>query len=59
MGGISPVGQRRPLATVLDDSALGHETVFVSGGRRGLDLELTPADLVGATNATTAPIRRD
>ena len=59
VGGISPVGQKRALATVLDDSALDHETVFVSGGRRGLDLELTPADLVRATSATTAPIRRD
>ncbi|MET1060514.1 MAG: Cys-tRNA(Pro) deacylase [Nocardioides sp.] len=59
VGGISPVGQKRALATVLDDSALDHETVFVSGGRRGLDLELTPADLVRATTATTAPIRRD
>ena len=59
VGGISPVGQKRALATVLDDSALGHGTVFVSGGRRGLDLELTPADLVRATNALTAPIRRD
>ena len=49
VGGISPVGQKRALSTVLDDSALGHETVFVSGGRRGLDLELTPADLVRAT----------
>ena len=58
VGGISPVGQKRALSTVLDDSALGHETVFVSGGRRGLDLELTPADLVRATRATTAPIRR-
>ena len=59
VGGISPVGQKRALATVLDDSALGHGTVFVSGGRRGLDLELAPADLVRATNALTAPIRRD
>ena len=58
VGGISPVGQKRALSTVLDDSALGQETVFVSGGRRGLDLELTPADLVRATRATTAPIRR-
>ena len=58
VGGISPVGQKRALSTVLDDSALSHETVFVSGGRRGLDLELTPGDLVRATAATTAPIRR-
>ena len=57
VGGISPVGQKRSLATVLDDSALTHPTVFVSGGRRGLDLELTPADLVRATDASTAPIR--
>jgi Cys-tRNA(Pro)/Cys-tRNA(Cys) deacylase len=39
-GGISPVGQRRPLPTVLDDSALAFETIFVSAGRRGLELEL-------------------
>ena len=59
VGGISPVGQKRALSTVLDDSALRHETVFVSGGRRGLDLELTPADLVRARGGATAPIRRD
>jgi Cys-tRNA(Pro)/Cys-tRNA(Cys) deacylase len=58
VGGISPVGQKRALPTVLDDSALTQPSVFVSGGRRGLDLELTPADLVRATNASTAPIRR-
>ena len=58
VGGISPVGQKRALPTVLDDSALDHDTVFVSGGRRGLDLELAPADLARATSATTAPIRR-
>jgi len=59
VGGISPIGQKRALTTVLDDSALDHATVFVSGGRRGLDLELTPDDLVRATSASTAPIRRD
>jgi Cys-tRNA(Pro)/Cys-tRNA(Cys) deacylase len=58
VGGISPIGQRKVLPTLLDSSATGHETVFVSGGRRGLDLELTPADLVAATGATLAPIRR-
>jgi Cys-tRNA(Pro)/Cys-tRNA(Cys) deacylase len=57
-GGISPVGQRRRLPTVLDDSALDHETVYVSGGRRGLDLELAPPDLVHVTDARVAPIRR-
>ena len=59
VGGISPIGQRRVLTTVLDDSALTHETVFVSGGRRGLDLELTPEDLLRATGGSTAPIRRE
>jgi Cys-tRNA(Pro)/Cys-tRNA(Cys) deacylase len=58
VGGISPVGQRKALPTVLDASALDHPTVFVSGGRRGLDLELAPADLVRVTGATTAPIGR-
>ena len=50
-GGISPLGQRRPLATFIDESALGHETVFVSAGRRGLELELAPGDLVALTDA--------
>lgn len=59
VGGISPIGQKRPLRTVLDESALGHATVFVSGGRRGLDLELTPADLVALTDAVVAAIARD
>jgi Cys-tRNA(Pro)/Cys-tRNA(Cys) deacylase len=57
-GGISPVGQRRAHRTVIDESALSWPTVFVSGGRRGLDLELSPADLVAVTGATTAPIGR-
>jgi Cys-tRNA(Pro)/Cys-tRNA(Cys) deacylase len=43
---------------VLDESALSFDTVFVSGVRRGLDLELAPADLVAVTSATTAPIGR-
>jgi Cys-tRNA(Pro)/Cys-tRNA(Cys) deacylase len=57
-GGISPVGQKKAHRTVLDESALSFDTVFVSGGRRGLDLELAPADLVAVTSATTAPIGR-
>ena len=57
-GGISPVGQKKPHRTVLDASALAHATIFVSGGRRGLDLEMTPADLVAITEAITAQIGR-
>ena len=58
VGGISPVGQKRPHRTVVDESALTHPSVYVSGGRRGLDLELAPADLVAVTNALTARISR-
>ena len=57
-GGISPVGQKRAHPTVLDASALEHDTVLVSGGRRGFDLELAPADLVAITGAVTATIGR-
>jgi Cys-tRNA(Pro)/Cys-tRNA(Cys) deacylase len=58
VGGISPVGQKRAHPTVLDESALGFDKVYVSGGRRGLDLGLSPADLIGVTGATVARIRR-
>ncbi|WP_354639605.1 Cys-tRNA(Pro) deacylase [Kitasatospora camelliae] len=58
LGGISPLGQRRPLRTVLDDSVLAHPTVFVSAGRRGLEVELAPADLIALTGAATAAIGR-
>jgi Cys-tRNA(Pro)/Cys-tRNA(Cys) deacylase len=51
VGGISPLGQRRALATLLDTSALAHPTIYVSAGRRGLELELSPADLVALTGA--------
>ena len=57
-GGISPVGQKRPHPTVVDESALLFETVFVSAGRRGLDLELAPRDLVEVTGATLADVSR-
>jgi Cys-tRNA(Pro)/Cys-tRNA(Cys) deacylase len=57
-GGISPVGQKRRHRTVLDASALEHGTILVSGGRRGFDLELAPADLVAITGAVTATIGR-
>ena len=55
-GGISPVGQRKRLPVVVDESALGFGTVFCSGGRRGLEIELAPADLVRAAQATVASI---
>jgi Cys-tRNA(Pro)/Cys-tRNA(Cys) deacylase len=58
-GGIAPVGLRRSLPVVLDETALGHTTVFCSAGQRGLEIELAPADLVAATGARTAPIGRD
>ena len=58
VGGISPIGQKRALTTVLDESATTHASVYVSGGRRGLDLELTPDDLVSVTGATLAPIAK-
>jgi len=58
VGGISPIGQKRRLPTVVDASALEHETVLVSGGRRGLDLELAPADLVRITGEITGQIGR-
>ena len=56
VGGISPIGQKRRHLTVLDTSALDHPTVLVSAGRRGLDVELSPSDLVALTSATTAPV---
>lgn len=68
VGGISPLGQRRSLRTVLEETVLEEtvlergttawSTIFVSAGRRGLELELAPADLVRLTRATTAPISR-
>jgi Cys-tRNA(Pro)/Cys-tRNA(Cys) deacylase len=56
VGGISPLGQRRRLATTVDSSALGWETVLVSAGRRGLQLELAPADLIRLTGATLSDL---
>lgn len=56
LGGISPLGQRLPSPAVLDSSALALDTLLVSGGRRGLDIELAPADLMRLTDAVAAPI---
>ncbi|MFF8368018.1 Cys-tRNA(Pro) deacylase [Streptomyces lydicus] len=57
-GGISPLGQRKRLPTVVDASAEGRPTVCVSAGRRGLEVELSPGDLVALTGARLAPIAR-
>lgn len=59
VGGISPLGQKTRHTTILDDSALSFDTVYVSGGRRGLDVGVAPADLIMLTSAVTAPIARD
>lgn len=58
VGGISPIGQRRRHRTVVDSSALDHDTVLVSAGRRGLDLAIDPADLVAVTEALVDRVGR-
>lgn len=55
-GGISPFGQRKRMPVVVDESVRGHDTVFASAGRRGIQVEVRPADLVSILNATEAAI---
>lgn len=57
VGGISPLGQRKPLPTVVDASALGWERVLCSAGQRGWDVAVAPADLIALTGAVTADIQ--
>ena len=57
VGGISPLGQKTPSPTLLDDSAEAWSTVLVSGGRRGLDVELPPAELLRLTGGRTTALR--
>ncbi len=59
LGGVSPLGQKRRLRTVLDTSAMQYATLFVSAGRRGLEIELSPADLVQLTGAVIAKLCDD
>jgi Cys-tRNA(Pro)/Cys-tRNA(Cys) deacylase len=58
IGGISPLGQRKQLQATVDESALAWDTILVSAGRRGLQIELSPCDLVALTGATVAAIAK-
>lgn len=59
VGGISPLGQRSRMPAVVDESAQGLAAMYVSAGRRGLQVRVAPQDLLRVTGARTAPLRRD
>ncbi|MBZ2169620.1 Cys-tRNA(Pro) deacylase [Marinobacter sp. F4216] len=59
LGGVSPLGQKRPLKTFIDQSAESFETIFVSAGRRGLEIELSPQDLSALLNAAFVPLQQE
>jgi Cys-tRNA(Pro)/Cys-tRNA(Cys) deacylase len=58
VGGISPIGQKRALPTYIDETAVLYDRIYVSGGRRGLDIALAPDDLLLATNGVYAAVGR-
>jgi Cys-tRNA(Pro)/Cys-tRNA(Cys) deacylase len=58
LGGVSPLGQKRPLRTLIDSSARQFETLFISAGRRGLEIELAPGDLASLTNGQFADLQQ-
>ncbi len=59
VGGISPFGQKKPLRTAIDETCVLFDSIFVSGGKRGLDIEISSDDLITVLNAVTAPIGVD